>query len=333
MRMSTSLSLTTVRHFGLVLACACAAALPLAAQAQDYPSRPVRVIVPQPPGGGTDILGRTVAQRLSELLRQPMVVENRAGAGSLIGTDFVAKAPADGYTIMVGGIFNMVMNKALIKNLPYDPERDFVPVGFVSAYPFVLLSRTDLPPVTLAELAQYARERPGKLTFGSAGLGTLQQVWGTILFKSMGLDLLHVPFKGAAPAHQEMMGGRLDLMFDNLSAGKSYVQSGRLKALAVSSAARTPQLPSVPTINESGVVNFQGESWFGIFVPAATPAPVVAKLRETLAAINREADFIAKIERDGGRVLNIPAAQQQSFLHDEIDRCLTLAAKYGVAPD
>jgi tripartite-type tricarboxylate transporter receptor subunit TctC len=307
--------------------------LPFAAQAQDYPSRPVRVIVPQPPGGGTDILGRTVAQRLSELLRQPMVVENRAGAGSLIGTDFVAKAPADGYTIMVGGIFNMVMNKALIKNLPYDPERDFVPVGYVSAYPFVLLSRTDLAPVTLAELAQYARERPGKLTFGSAGLGTLQQVWGTILFKSMGLDLVHVPFKGAAPAHQEMMGGRLDLMFDNLSAGKSYVQSGRLKALAVSSAARTPQLPAVPTINESGVVNFQGESWFGIFVPAATPAPVVAKLRETLAAINREADFIAKIERDGGRVLNIPAAQQQSFLHDEIDRWLTLAAKYGVAPD
>ena len=303
------------------------------AAAQDYPNRPIKVIVPQPPGGGTDILGRTVAQRLAELLRQPAVVENRAGAGSLIGTEFVAKAPADGYTLLVGGIFNMVMNKALIKNLPYDPERDFVPIGYVSAYPFVLLARPDLPPANLAELVQYARTRPGQLTFGSAGLGSLQQVWGTILFKSMGLDLVHVPFKGAAPAHQEMLGGRLDLMFDNLSAAKPYVQSGRLKGLAVSSAARTPQLPGVPTINESGVVSFEGESWFGIFAPAATPAPVVAKLRETLAAINREVDFVAKVERDGGRVLNIPAAQQQAFLHDEIDRWLSLAAKYGVAAD
>lgn len=303
------------------------------AYAQDYPNRPIKVIVPQSPGGGTDIIGRTVAQRLAELLRQPAVVENRAGAGSLIGTDFVAKAPADGYTLLVGGIFNMVMNKALIKNLPYDPERDFVPLGYVSAYPFVLLARADFAPSNLAELVQYAKERSGKLTFGSAGLGTLQQVWGTILFKSLGLDMVHVPFKGAAPAHQEMMGGRLDLMFDNLSAAKQYVQSGRLKGIAVSTAARTPQLPGVPTVNESGVVSFEGESWFCIFAPAATPAPVVARLRETLAIINREADFVAKIERDGGRIFNIPAAQQQQFLHDEIDRWLALVKKYDVVPD
>jgi tripartite-type tricarboxylate transporter receptor subunit TctC len=301
------------------------------ARAQDYPNKPIRMIVPQPPGGGTDILGRTVAQRLAELLRQPVVVENRAGGVSLLGTDFVAKAPADGYTLLVGGLFNMVMNKALIKNLPYDPERDFVPIGYVSGYPFVLLARADLPVASLPELVKYAKERPGKLTFGSAGIGTLQQVWGTILFKSLGLDLVHVPFKGAAPAHQEMMGGRLDLMFDNLSASKQYVQSARLKGLAVSSAARTAQMPNLPTINESGLVNFEGESWFGIFAPAGTPAPVVAKLRETLAGINREAEFAAKVERDGGRMLNVPAAQQQQFLHDEIERWVGAVGKYGVA--
>ncbi len=309
------------------------AVVALQAYAQDYPARAIKMVVPQPPGGGTDILGRTIAQRLSELLRQPVVVENRAGAGSLIGTDFVAKAPADGYTLMVGGLFNMVMNKALIKNLSYDPERDFVPLGYVSAYPFVLLARPDLPVASLADLAKYAKENPGKLTFGSAGIGTLQQVWGTILFKSLGLDMVHVPFKGAAPAHQEMMGGRLDVMFDNLSASKQYIQSARLKGLAVSSAARSAQLPGLPTVNESGIVNFEGESWFGIFAPAGTPAPVVAKLRETLSAINREAEFVAKIERDGGRTLNVPAAQQQAFLHDELARWVGAVNKYGVALD
>ena len=307
--------------------------LALQAYAQDYPARAIKMVVPQPPGGGTDILGRTIAQRLSELLRQPVVVENRAGAGSLIGTDFVAKAPADGYTLMVGGLFNMVMNKALIKNLSYDPERDFIPLGYVSAYPFVLLARPDLPVASLADLTKYAKENPGKLTFGSAGIGTLQQVWGTILFKSLGLDMVHVPFKGAAPAHQEMMGGRLDVMFDNLSASKQYIQSSRLKGLAVSSAARSAQLPGLPTVNESGIVNFEGESWFGIFAPAGTPAPVVAKLRETLSAINREAEFVAKIERDGGRTLNVPAAQQQAFLHEELARWVGAVNKYGVALD
>ncbi|WP_408595734.1 Bug family tripartite tricarboxylate transporter substrate binding protein [Limnohabitans sp.] len=302
-------------------------------QAQDYPSRPIRMVVPQPPGGGTDILGRSVAQKLSEVLRQPVVVENKTGAGSLIGTEYVARAPADGYTLMVGGIFNMVMNKALIKNLSYSPEKDFISLGYVSAYPFVLLTRADLPVNNLAELVTYAKERPGKLTYGSGGLGTLQHVWGAILTSSLGLDMLHVPFKGASPAHQEMMGGRLDVMFDNMSASKQYVQSGRLKGLVVSSAARSPQLPTVPTVNESGLVKFEGESWFGIFAPAGTPAPVVAKLREALASINAQPDFSAKVERDGGRMLNIPAAQQQNYLRDEIDRWVSAVNRYNVTAD
>ena len=325
--------LEKIIHRTLFVCIAMAMLLATHVQAQDYPSRPIRMVVPQPPGGGTDILGRSVAQKLSEVLRQPVVVENKTGAGSLIGTEYVARAPADGYTLMVGGIFNMVMNKALIKNLSYSPEKDFISLGYVSAYPFVLLTRADLPVNNLAELVTYAKDRPGKLTYGSGGLGTLQHVWGAILTSSLGLDMLHIPFKGASPAHQEMMGGRLDVMFDNMSASKQYVQSGRLKGLVVSSAARSPQLPNVPTVNESGLVKFEGESWFGIFAPAGTPAPVVAKLREALASINAQADFSAKVERDGGRMLNIPAAQQQNYLLDEIDRWVSAVNRYNVTAD
>jgi tripartite-type tricarboxylate transporter receptor subunit TctC len=261
------------------------------------------------------------------------VVENRAGAGSLVGTEFVAKAPADGHTLLMGGIFNMVMNKALIKNLSYSPENDFVSLGYVSAYPFVLLTRPDLPVNSLAELAAYAKARPGKLSYGSGGMGTLQHVWGAVLTNSLGLDMVHVPFKGAAPAHQEMMAGRLDIMFDNISAAKPHIQANRLKGLVVSSAQRSAQLPNLPTVTETGLVSFEGESWFGVFAPAATPAPVVARLRETLAAINRETEFVARVERDGGRMLNVAPAQQEAFLRNEIERWVGAVNRYKVTAD
>lgn len=315
---------------------ACAAALlltSLACVAQEYPSRPIRLVVPQPPGGGTDILGRNLAQKLGELLRQPVVVENRAGAGSIVGTEHVARSTADGYTLLVGGINNMVMNKALIKNLSYDPLRDFIPLGFTSAYPFLLLARADLPVASLAEFAKYASDRPGKLTYGSAGIGTLQHVWGAILFKSLGLDLLHVPFKGAAPAHQEMMAGRLDVFFDNLSASKQHVQSGRLKGLAVSSAGRSSHLQAVPTVNETGTVKFEGESWFGLFAPAGTSAVAVEILRNAHASIIREPEFAARIERDGGRVIAVPPQEQQRFLQREVERWSAQVTQYGVTVD
>ncbi len=318
------------RH--LVLAAA-GAALTGTAAAQDFPSKPMRIVVPQAPGGGTDILARNLAARMTELLKQGVVVENRTGAGSLVGTEFVARSPADGYTLLMGGIFNMVMNKALVKNLSYSPENDFVSLGYVSAYPFVLLMRSDLPVNSLAELAAYAKARPGKLTYGSGGMGTLQHVWGAILTSSLGLDMVHVPFKGAAPAHQEMMGGRLDIMFDNISAARPHIQAGRLKGLVVSSAQRSTALPNIPTVNETGLTRFEGESWFGVFAPAATPAPVVARLRETLASINREAEFVARVDRDGGRMLNVPPAQQQAFLRDEIERWVGAAQRYKVTAD
>lgn len=303
------------------------------AWAQDFPNKPIRIVVPQAPGGGTDILARNLAARMTELLKQGVVVENRTGAGSLVGTEFVARAPADGYTLLMGGIFNMVMNKALVKNLSYSPENDFVSLGFVSAYPFVLLMRSDLPVQSLADLVAYAKARPGRLTYGSGGMGTLQHVWGAILTSSLGLDMVHVPFKGAAPAHQEMMAGRLDIMFDNISAAKPHIQGGRLKGLVVSSAQRSAALPNLPTVNETGLTRFEGESWFGVFAPAATPAPVVARLRETLAAINREPDFVSRVAADGGRLLNIAPSAQQAFLREEIDRWVSAVQRYKVTAD
>jgi len=318
-----------LRHAGCVLVWLSG----VTALAQEYPARPIRLIVPIGAGGGTDILARHVAQKLGERLRQAAIVENRPGAGSLIGTEYVAKAAPDGYTLLVGGIFNMVMNRALLKNLPYEPLRDFVPLGYISAYPFVLVARADLPGSSLQEFVQYAKERPGKLTYGSAGLGTLQHVWGTILFKSLGLDMVHVPFKGAPAAHQEMLAGRLDVMLDNLSAAKHHVQAGRLKALAVSSASRSPQLDAVPTINETGLLSFEGESWFALFAPAGTPGPVLATLRSALAAINRDAEFAGRVERDGGRVLAIPPERHIEFLHEEIERWSGLVTRYNVTVD
>jgi tripartite-type tricarboxylate transporter receptor subunit TctC len=316
-----------MRHMLVIIACLFAAV----ANAQDYPARPLKLVVPIGPGGGTDILGRHMAQKMSERLRQGVVVENRPGAGSIVGTEYVARAAPDGYTLLVGGIFNMVMNKALVKNLPYEPLRDFVPLGYLSAYPFALVARPDLP-ASLGELVHYARERPGKLTYGSAGLGTLQHVWGTILVKSLGLDLVHVPFKAAPAVHQEMLAGRIDLMMDNLSAVKHHVQSGRLKAYAVSSAARTRELEGVPTLKESGV-DFEGESWFALFAPAATPIGIVSTLRNVIADVLRDADFAARVEKDGGRVLAIPPAEQAKFLQAEIERWGGLVTRYAVGID
>ena len=296
-------------------------------------SRPIRIIVASGAGGGTDITGRHVAKTMGELMRHTVLVENRPGAGSATGTEFAAKATPDGHTLLVSSGSSMVMNGILYKNLPYNAQRDFVAVGFIAAYPFLLIARADLPVDSLADLMKYAKERPGKLTFGSAGVGSVQHVWGALLFRSMGLDLLHVPYKGAAMAVQEIIGGRIDLMFDNLSAARIPAGAGRVKALAVSSTRRASQMPAVATVNESGVARFDGESWMGMFAPAATPVATVNALRKIIADVVRDAQFAARIEAAGGRTMNIPPQQQQAFLRNEIERWGALIRQYGVSAE
>ena len=301
--------------------------------ADDSTVRPTRLIVPNAPGGGTDIIARHVAQYFSETLHMPAMVENRVGGGSLAGTDYVAKANADGYTLLLGGVSSLAINPALCRNLPYDPLRDFVAVGYLSAYPFVLVARPDFPGDRLADLVREARARPGALSYASAGVGTVQHVWGAILVKALGLNMVHVPYKGSAPAVQDMLALRVDIFFDNLSAQRSYLESGRLKALAVSSATRSPKLPQVPTVEETGLVRFHGESWFGLFAPAQTPAPTIERLRNAIGSLTRSAQFSATIERDGGRAMPIPNTEQQNFLQGEIERWAQQIAQFGVVAD
>jgi len=305
-------------------------ALAWPAVAQEFPARPLRLVVASGPGGGTDLTARNAARTLSESLRVAAFVENRSGAGSATGTGFVAKSPPDGHTLLFGSGSSMVMNPFLYRNLAYDAGRDFVVTGFVAAYPFVLVARPDLPAATLAEFARYAKERPGKLTYASAGSGSLQHVWATILFRAMELELIHVPYKGASMAHPDLMGGRIDLMFDNLSASLKHVESGRLKALAVSPARRSPSLPQVPTVAESGLAAFDGESWMALFAPSATPQPAVDRLRALLLDVVADAEFGARVALAGGRVMSVPAAQQDAFLKGEIERWGRLIRQHGV---
>ena len=296
----------------------------------DYPNHPIKVIVPQAAGGGTDLIGRRIAQKLSEQFKIGTVVENKSGAGSLIGTEFVANAPADGDTLRIGGLANMVMNKALIKNLSYDPDRDFVPLGYISGYSFVFLTRPEMPVNSLAEFVKFAKQQNKPILFGSAGIGTLQHVWGEILLNALGIESIHVPFKGAAMGYQEMMGDRVDVMFDNMSASKQYILNGKLKGLALSAQERSPVLPLVPTINETGMTKFTGESWFGIFAPSKTPVAAVSKLRQAMVVINKEPEFIAQVEKDGGRIINVPVNEQQQFLKDEIVKWVGLVQKNNI---
>ena len=303
------------------------------ARAEDFPARPIKIVVPVSTGGATDQLARFLAQKLGERLRGSVYVENKTGAGSIIGTSYVQKSPPDGYTLLMGGIFNMVMITALMKDPPFDPPRDFTAVGYLAAYPFVVIVRADLPVNSLAQFAAYAKERPGKMNYASGGLGTLQHVWGTVLLRSMGLDLLHVPYKGATPALQDMIGGRIDFMFDNLAACRGAIDAGQVKALAVSSAERTRPLPNIPTVDESGITRFEGESWFGLFAPTGVPAGVVDTLRREVAAITVDPEFVQRVERNAGRVLAIDPDKQEQFLKAELERWSALIARYQVSAE
>jgi tripartite-type tricarboxylate transporter receptor subunit TctC len=252
------------------------------AWAQAFPSKPLRVVVPQPPGGGFDVVGRLLADRLGKALGQTAVVENRPGSGTLVGTDLVAKAPADGYTLLVGSVSNLALNPGLYPNIPYDSLRDFEPVGLAVAYSYTLVARKDLPFSNLRELIAHAKANPKKLTYASGGSGSGQHVLAAALWNLAGVELVHVPYRGAQAAYQDLLGGRVDVFFDLSPTARPQVESGNLKALVVSGSARLPFHPDVPTIMETGVANLDLESWFGLFVPSKTPADVQERLRSEL---------------------------------------------------
>ena len=256
------------------------------AVAQEYPDRPVHLIVPFPPGGGADILARTVAPRLAQALGKPIVIENKPGAGGNVGAEYVARAAPDGYTLLYGTNGTHGINASLYRNLRFDPVKDFVPVSRMTTIAAMLIVNNQFPPTTVDELIRYAKANPGKINFASAGNGTTSHLAGE-LFKTMaGIDIVHVPYRGGALAVTDLIGGQVQMMIDVMPNALPLARDGRARGIAVSTATRYPGAPEYPTIAESGLPGFEASAWDGIFVPAGTPAPIVARLnaavRETV---------------------------------------------------
>ena len=247
-------------------------------QAASYPAKPIRLVVPFPPGGATDILARAIGQRFSEVLGQPVIVDNRPGAGGNIGSELVAKAAPDGYTLLMGTVGTHAINPSLYAKMPYDHVKDFAPVILVAGVPNVLVVHPSVPARTVGEFITYAKANPGKLNFASSGSGTSIHLAGELFKVMAGVQMTHVPYKGSSPAIQDLLGGQVQLMFDNLPSALPQIKAGKLRALAVTTANRTPALPDVPTVAEAGLPGFEASSWFGVLAPAGTPPAIIARL-------------------------------------------------------
>ena len=283
-----------------LLAALASTALSAAAHAQDYPAKPVRIVVPYSAGGNADILGRTLAQKLGDALKQPFVVENRAGANGGIGTDFVAKAAPDGYTLLVTASGPITVNPILYTQVPYDPVKDFAPISECAVYQYVLVTLAGSSFKSIADIVAAARARPGALSYGSTGAGGGNHLAGELFALATGTQLTHVPYKGSAPALADLLGGQLTFMFDTVITSVPQIRGGKLRAFAVSSGKRASSLPEVPTMQEAGIKGFDISQWQGFLAPAGTPKGIVDRLNaETVRAMGA-ADVHERIAVQGG---------------------------------
>ncbi len=273
------------------------------AQAPDYPTKPIRIVVPFPPGGATDILARDVAQKLTESWGQQVIVDNRPGAGGNIGSELVAKSAPDGYTLEMGTVGTHAINASLYAKMPYDHIKDFVPVILVAGVPNVLVVNPSVPANSVQELIAYAKANPGKLNFASSGSGTSIHLSGELFKVMAGVQMTHIPYKGSAPAVQDLIGGQVQLMFDNLPPSLPQIKAGKLRALAVTSATRAPALPDTPTIAEAGLPGFEASSWFGLLAPAGTPPAIVAKLNGEIAKWLATPEAKEKLAKQGANAV------------------------------
>jgi tripartite-type tricarboxylate transporter receptor subunit TctC len=300
-----------------------------AVSAQSYPTRAIRVIVPQPPGGGFDTVARTLAEPLAAVMGNPVVVENRPGGGTIVGTEVVAKADPDGYTILLGASANLAFNPGLYPKLPYD-AKDFVPVGIAAFYPYTLVARNDLPFNSLRELLDNARANPGKLTYATAGNGTGQHIAAAVTFNLAGVNVTHVPYKGAAPAYQDLIPGRVDMFFDNAATAKPHVEAARVKAIAVSSPQRLSWHPNVPTVRESGV-DFDLDAWVGYFVRVGTPAPILARLRADFDKVMALPQTASNLDKRGYRPVRMSVEESETLVARDIDKWTQQIRSAGIS--
>ena len=318
-----------MQWFAVAAFSACAAG----ASAQGYPSKQVRIIVPQAPGGASDALSRIIAAKLGEKWGQQVIVENRAGAGGNIGTLEAAKAPADGHTLLLGYIGTNAINPSLYHNLAWDPIRDFVPVATLAAVPFVVVVNPSLAVNTTQELIASARAANGKLTYSSAGNGSVNHLLGEMFDSAAGVKMTHVPYKGAGPALADLIGGQVQVSFTSMPSAIGHIKGGKLRAIAVTSRARSETLPDLPTLAESGLPGFDVNPWFGLFAPAATPAAIVSQINREINDLLATADLRARFASQGAVPLATSPAEFAALLKQDIEKWAKVVKDSGAKID
>ena len=327
----------TKRQTLALLACALASATLPAAHAQapaaSWPSKPIRWVVPFPPGGAMDAIARTLGEKAGKTLGQPFVIENKPGAGGNIGADFVAKQPGDGYTLMITSI-GMATNKPLYGKLSYDPIKDFAPVSLLAVVPNVLVTNATQPDVkTAKDVIAAARKTPGKLTYASAGNGTSIHLAGEVFTSLAQVDMLHVPYKGSGPAVSDLLGGQVNYMFDSITSARPHIESGKLRALGVTTAKRSKTLPNVPTLAEAGLPGYEVSPWFAVFMPAATPKDIVAKVNAALLEAMNDPDVVKRFETIGAEPVGSTPEEMAQHLARESERWTKLIQERGIKLD
>ena len=318
--------------FRRITAAIAIAAAATAAFAQDYPTKPIKLVVPFPPAGGTDIMARVVAQKLTDANKWTVVVDNRPGAGGNIGVDAAAKSPHDGYTLVMGQTSNLAINVTLYKDLPYKPLTDLVPVALVGEGPIAIAVRNESPMKTVADLVAAAKAKPGAITMASPGSGTVAHLSGVRLMQAAGVKFEHIPYKGASAAIPDLLGGNVDFYVSSVPSVQSQVAAGRMRLLAVTSRNRSPIFPNVPTVGET-YKGFQAVTWFGILAPAGTPAPIVAKLNAEINKALQDPKVRAQIEKEGGEVLGGTPQQFADLMKAEVAAWASVVKESGAKVD
>jgi len=297
-----------------------------------YPTKPVRFIVPSAVGGGTDIIARAISLKLSEALGQQFVVDNRPGAGQMIGIELAARSPADGHTILMAAS-TLAINPIMYKKVPYDPLRDFAPITQAATLANVIVVHPSLPVKSIAELIAYAKQRPGQLNFASAGIGTSPQMSIELLKSMAGIDMVHIPYKGTAPGVVDLLAGQVLVMAPNVLTALPHIKAGKLRALAVTSARRSEGLPDVPTVAESGLPGYDSTQWYGVLAPAGTPRDIVARLHDEIVRALRDAEVGKRLAADGAEPVGSSPEEFAAFIKSESEKWAKVAQAAGIKPE
>jgi tripartite-type tricarboxylate transporter receptor subunit TctC len=323
----------SLRRTLALAACLVVAAFGPPTAAQTFPAKPVKLVVPFPPGGPLDAVGRAIADKLTQTWGQPVVVDNKPGAGGNIGADLVAKSPSDGYTVVMGALSTHAVNPNLYPTMPYDAVKDFAPITLVAITPNVLVVNPSLPVHSVKELIAYAKANPGKLSFGSGSNGSAGHLAGELFKVDTGVDMVHVPYKGGAPAMQALLAGDTQLMFDNLANAMPQVKAGKLRALAVTTSQRSKLVPELPTMAEAGVPGFDISTWFGLLAPAGTPPAVIAKWNADVTKILESPEMRERLTGQGAEAAPTTPQQFAAFISSELAKYARIVRASGAKVD